>query len=208
MSGDKRSVATDALEVLGTIIPGTKDVGRDAIHLATLAVTSDETMTPCQHVALTPDGKKATSTGKRVGIVDPFLTQMIVPGQKFLVVIYPRKIASLRHVWSHPDIPDDVAPETVKEVVKKVYVTRSGLEYMQSGAIDRLREIADRNFDVDVDVLLRAMDDGYLCDGGKFEGSYGKVTIPEEAWDLFEAVMGRRARYEDRPDDVYFSCSC
>ncbi|EEE06880.1 MULTISPECIES: hypothetical protein [Burkholderia cepacia complex] len=71
-NADKRSVHTDALETLGTIIgPSEK---RDAIHLAVEPVIAAEYLYPGSHVALTPDGK-AYRSPNGVGIVDPFLTR-------------------------------------------------------------------------------------------------------------------------------------
>lgn len=48
MSTDKRSVATDTLETLGSIID--ENAGRDAIHLAVEPSIAAETIYPGQHV--------------------------------------------------------------------------------------------------------------------------------------------------------------
>ena len=98
--GDKRKVSTDALETLGNIIgPNEK---RDAIHLAVEPVIAQEILYPGQNVGA--DG----TTNNPVGIVDPFLkVSKVYPGQRFWLVIYPRQINSLRHVWSHPAFPDE-----------------------------------------------------------------------------------------------------
>lgn len=102
MSADKRSVHTDALAVLGTIIDET--VGRDAIHLAVEPVVAAEKLFPGQDVGIdSADGKATARAAKLVGIVDPFLKGPVYPDQRFLLVVYPRTITSLRHVWEHPD---------------------------------------------------------------------------------------------------------
>lgn len=100
---DKRSVHTDALETLGTIIGD--DEHRDAIHLAVEPVEAGEWLVPGQDISLV-NGKAFNRTGKHVGIVDPFLKEPIAPGQKFWLVVYPRMITSLRHVWTHPSFAD------------------------------------------------------------------------------------------------------
>lgn len=103
---DKRSVHTDALETLGTIIGDNEH--RDAIHLAVEPVEAGEWLVPDQADILV-NGKAFNRTGKHVGIADPFLKEPIAPGQKFWLVVYPRMITSLRHVWTHPafaDVPE------------------------------------------------------------------------------------------------------
>lgn len=105
MSADKRSVHTDALETLGMI--HFKPEARDAIHLAVEPIEAGEDLLPGSHVNIDVDGKaylRCPQTG--VGIVDPFLPHYGVKrGQRFWLVVYPRMITSLRHVWEHPDFP-------------------------------------------------------------------------------------------------------
>lgn len=102
---EKRSVTTDALFTLGTIIG--EGAGRDAIHLAVEPVIAAETLRPGQDIGLQEDGKAAGWVAKHVGIVDPFLKDMVMPGQKFWLIVYPRQITSLRHVWEHPSFPEE-----------------------------------------------------------------------------------------------------
>lgn len=110
-NADNRSVNTDALATLGTIIGPNE--GRDAIHLAVEPVTAGERLTRGDRICLVPDGEggyHALHEGDEkhgrtaaVGIVDPFLTHPTVyPGERFWLVVLPRQITSLRHVWEHP----------------------------------------------------------------------------------------------------------
>src|SRR5690348_4912807 len=99
MSADKRSTHTDALATLGTII---EDGGRDAIHLAVEPIEAGEQLYPGQHIGIV-DGKASTKAKKKLGIVDPFIDGFVPKGQKFWLIVYPRQITSLRHVWEHPD---------------------------------------------------------------------------------------------------------
>jgi len=98
VSGDNRSVTTDALATLGTII---ESGGRDAIHLAVNPTVAGEKLYPGQDVGV--DGTR----NNPVGIVDPFLKAPVLPGEMFWLVVYPRQINSLRHVWTHPAFPDE-----------------------------------------------------------------------------------------------------
>lgn len=113
---DKRSVSTDALETLGTIIgEGEK---RDAIHLAVEPIAAGVKLHAGQDVGIFngkayPAGTVKSAQFKLVGIVDPFLKQPVFPDEKFWLVVYPRQITSLRHVWTHPDFPE--IPEVAVE---------------------------------------------------------------------------------------------
>jgi hypothetical protein len=106
---DKRSVHTDALRTLGTILDPT-DTGnqRDAIHIAVEPVTAVRKLWPGQRIALRTNGQAyiPTDPDHVTGIVDPFLTEAIMPGEKFWFLVLPRTITSLRHVWSHPSFPE------------------------------------------------------------------------------------------------------
>ena len=104
-SADKRTPHTDALDTLGKI--HVYDEHRDAIHLGVEPVTAGEVLKPGDHILL-HDGfayLAHSHKDKTLGIVDPFLLEDVQPGQKFWLVVYPREITSLRHVWEHPDFP-------------------------------------------------------------------------------------------------------
>ncbi len=198
MSGDKRSVATDALEVLGTIITD-KQVGRDAIHLACEPVTAGEAIVPGQDISV-KDGVAWTS-GKWVGIADPFIEMTIQKGARFLCVIYPRKITSLRHVWSHPDFPDHSAemrgsPEWGRKMMAEWIATATHRDddddYSYFGDLQGASP----------EDLIEAMKAGDYFSSGNYEGG-----VPNELWTYFEAITGESAdKYRDK--GFYFSCSC
>lgn len=96
-----RTVATDALETLGSIID--ENQKRDAIHLAVDPVIAVQKLLPGQDVGFVEGGVGLCDNP--VGIVDPFLRRPVLAGQRFWLVVYPRKITSLRHVWAHPNFP-------------------------------------------------------------------------------------------------------
>lgn len=102
MSADSRSVATDALATLGTII--SENEKRDAIHLAVENVVAASKLWPGDHVGFEADGRVGKN-GKLLGIVDPFIAGPVHEGDRFWLIVYPRQISSLRHVWEHPDFP-------------------------------------------------------------------------------------------------------
>lgn len=192
---DKRTVATDALETLGTIITAG---GRDAIHLAVEPVIAEHHMKPGDHVGIV-DGKASRHAERMLGIVDPFLETMVKPGQMFWLVVYPRQITSLRHVWEHPAFPaegaalvqsDDPVAVSRRWIEKFAASIPLGYETVMEGARDY---VADRE---------RGGYGEYLCFGGLLEGE----SVPDEFWPHYERVTGKPV-----PDDhrgSFFTCSC
>lgn len=199
MSADNRKVTTDALETLGTII-GTAEA-RDAIHLAVEPVEAGERLNAGEHIYLR-DGKAYGTTGatgqKLLGIVDPFLADPVKKGQRFWLIVYPRQITSLRHVWAHPDFPDAGMAAPSKYSASEQWI----------------RDFADR-VSLHYDVLMEGAaewvvskgDDGegwgeYLCFGGLLEGE----SVPNEFWNHYDAVTGKTTPETHRGS--FFTCSC
>lgn len=109
MSADNRTPHTDALATLGMI--HTQQEHRDAIHLGVEPVTTRERLLAGQHVAWDDKSKRTVRKVLRgdkdaLGIVDPFLEHSVMPGDYFWLIVYPRQITSLRHVWEHPNFTD------------------------------------------------------------------------------------------------------
>ena len=80
------------------------DRRRDAIHVAVAPVTAAEWLAPGQHVGLIQQGnvELVGPCDRNLGVVDPFLTRDVEPGQRFWLFLYPGTITGLRHVWTHP----------------------------------------------------------------------------------------------------------
>jgi hypothetical protein len=107
MSDDKRTVHTDALETLGMI--HFKTEARDAIHLAVEPVTcGPEHLDPGECIRIIEGKAFGSRRSASTGIVDPFLVHPVKPGEQFWLVVHPRMITSLRHVWEHPAFPKEV----------------------------------------------------------------------------------------------------
>jgi len=192
MSDDivRHTVHTDALDTLGSIIG--PDEARDAIHLAVEPVEAGQTLLPGNHVKFNEMGEAiAAELGKGVGIVDPFLTGVIGKGERFWLVVYPRQISSLRHVWEHPDFPasDGMGPVAKSERWLRDYCLQN---YDAPG------------FDVLVSSARRYIEDGdteqYLYIGG--EDASG--SIDPLVWDHLQNYLGIRSGA--KPE--YFSCAC
>lgn len=80
------------------------DRRRDAIHIAVAPVAAAERLAPGQHVGLVREGnlELVGPCDCAIGIVDPFLTADVEPGQRFWLFLYPNTVTSLRHIWTHP----------------------------------------------------------------------------------------------------------
>ena len=70
-NGDRRSVATDALETLGTLIDDTQK--RDAIHLAVEPVIAGQNLDPGDHITVEGGVAYLTKKGEGLGLLDPLL---------------------------------------------------------------------------------------------------------------------------------------
>lgn len=192
---DSRTVFTDALETLGTIIG--ENEKRDAVHLAVEPVICGlATLQPGYPIKIGSDGKAHYEGSSPVGIVDPFLKNPVYPGERFWLVVMPRQITSLRHVWTHPDfddVKDDIDTEQLLE--KKVsiawmknYAEELGVSYV------RLMEKAE---------YYGSQSGGCRWDwwsSPDFEGHY----ISDEFWEHYENITGIKPVNTDN----FLSCSC
>lgn len=196
---DKRSVATDALETLGNVIDESAG-GRDAIHIAVEPVTAAHLLRPGDHVGLmkTDVGVMATAASEDpVGIVDPFISGNIKPGQMFWLLIYPRKITSLRHVWSHPAFDED----------GPLHSSASPKEASEKWLRDFCASADCPGYEEVVAAALRQVN------GGGRDGEYlhfndrdAHGEIPPEFWHHIEVAFDVEAPKESRAS--YFSCAC
>ncbi len=194
-SDDKRSVSTDALETLGTIID--EGAGRDAIHLAVEPVIAGEDgLQPGQHIGI-QDGHAFSDGVKYVGIVDPFLLRPVRIGERFWLVVFPRQITSLRHVWSHPDFP---------EPSERVKLTTPPTDAERAASEEWLRQYIASHDAPDYHTLIAATVEAQYAgtDYLYIRGQDAHGEIPDEVYDHIERVIGEPL--ENRPG--WFSCSC
>lgn len=184
----------DATATFGSILP--KDVGgRDAVHVAVIAVVANTKLAPGQDIGITnTTGQPETSKGAQpIGIVDPFLEEMVWPGERFWLFLYPRTITSLRHQWAHPALEDAAG----------VYATPAH----KMASKERLEEIAGQ-LGVDYATLIAAttyyaslnVDEGYVG----FGTDINYIDMPSDFWLHFENVTGTVAK--NKP--TTFRCSC
>lgn len=222
-----RPVHTDALATLGNVISDAEK--RDAIHIAVEPVVAAVRLRAGDHVGLLEDGRASHDVefDDLVGIVDPFLSRPVERGERFWLLLYPRQITSLRHVWDHPKFPpsgggfnlmrprsagkaprtqafeDDDKPEPAEPVLVTEVVEAVAL--IDSEAY--LSQKAD-DLDVSLDELIEAAKD-YLVYGSylskpEYESRQGEID--ETFWKHYEIFTGQTADEEER--GTFLTCSC
>lgn len=204
--GDKRSVNTDALATLGTIIG--ENEKRDAIHLAVVPAIAGAHLLRGQDVRLVDGHAIGSSRAAGVGIVDPFLEQYEVkPGQSFWLIIYPRKITSLRHVWSHPAFSDEPEAETVAATTV-LTAPRCTREESEAWLRDYCKNNDCPEYETTIKAAIGEYQGRYNNDGEylTFYGRNAHAEIPPEFWEHVEAATGEKVPAERRAS--WFSCSC
>ncbi|MFO0998975.1 MAG: TIGR02996 domain-containing protein [Planctomycetaceae bacterium] len=194
------------------------DRQRDAIHIALAPVEAAANLSPGQHVGFPypNDRNRVGPTDETIGIVDPFLTQMVKPGERFWLFLYPNTVTGLRHIWSHPAFhPAQASFQDCQEVTSADHPVRS----MRDDFLEALAQDED-------DVETRLVFSDWLDDQGEHDEADRHRKWPaakqwltqfvqennqaddEEAWEkkiTFQDLLefGHRAIAED---DFYFSC--
>lgn len=180
----------DTLRSVGKILDGPAE--RDAVHFAVAPVSTDEMLSPGQHIGITRGKATAAPDVPCVGIVDPFLRSRVMPGDRFWLFLYPGSITSLRHEWTHSafsEAPTVEPPDSEGERSIK-WMADFAEQYGFTGS--RMMEAA-RDY-------LR--DGEYFCDGGTFEGEY----VPDEFWTHYQNITGEKIDPERRNN--FFTCAC
>lgn len=205
MSADNRTVHTDALATLGTILgPNEK---RDAIHIAVEPVIAGHHLLPGAEVGRLPDGTYSPVADKIVGIVDPFIDGRVNKGERFWLLLMPRTVTSLRHVWEHPDFPDDAGKQVTARRVKPAPV--KALEPVEAALTSKewIEQFAS-SIRQSYEDLMAAADrwverEDYTYDNSEsYKGHYEKFR---EFWPHWAVVTGREM---PREPHAFFTCGC
>jgi len=177
------------MALLGKLL-GPEVTGRDAIHVAVVPVTAAEFLSPGEHVGLLGDGKVGNGATPWVGIVDPYLTARVQPGERFFLFLYPRTITSLRHEWTHPAF----APRTTDTTPEgaRAWVEAFAAELDQT--YNRLMAAAD----------LWVLDEEYTYDNSETYKDVDDAKWPT-FWKHYETLTDRKV--EDH-EARFFTCSC
>ena len=82
--------------MIGKLVPDDW-TDRDAIHIAVIPMTADSVLLPGQGVNVGGNHLRPY-----VGIVDPFLQDVVQPGQRFFLFLTPNTVTGITHHWHHP----------------------------------------------------------------------------------------------------------
>lgn len=164
---------------LGSIITG--PANRDAIHvaLAPVVAAATERLQPAQHVGLI-DSETATANGPHVGIVDPFLTGPVMPGERFYLMLYQNTVTGMRHEWRHPAFD----------------------AFAISRARIRIGEIAAGE-GMDEEAFMAIASAGVA---GEYYRLGSDIELPGDFWANYEIVTGKKVKPSDQVSA--FRCSC
>jgi hypothetical protein len=93
--------------VIGHILSDKVNYNRDAIHVPIMPVFALENLNPGDKIRLVKqvDGEAfgATKAKKNpMAVVDPFLTDPVIVGEKFYAWVRPSTVHKLWHEWTHP----------------------------------------------------------------------------------------------------------
>ena len=215
MSADKRSPHTDALETLGTIHKYKER--RDAIHLGVEPVVAGESGLGAGDYLKWENSNRERvvfadpDTDSVIGIVDPFIREPINEGDSFWLIVLPREITSLVHVWEHPSFPsfaesvaEEITFDDLGEEEKKHKVALL-IGDPKAGALEALRGYAEK-LEVSVDELISHAtryqeDNEHFWVGGD---SFYDVVLDEPFWDAYKTYTGNTV--SSTGNFIYCSC--
>lgn len=184
---------------LGKLINQT--TSRDAIHIAVAPVKATCTLKPGQHIGFVDNTNQNVGytdgiiprTIKFIGIVDPFLTEPVKENEWFYMLLYPKTITGLKHVWTHPEfhIEDNnneiiAGSKKESELWLRFYIKNYGGDYN--------------------DVIEAVKNKGSACFGRDL--NYEDFNeYDSEFWKHIQIVLGENLSDEHK-ETVTFRCAC
>lgn len=186
----------DKVPKLGSLITDTQH--RDAVHIAVAPVTAGEELRPGERIGFTGNAFTVGTDARKIGIVDPYLSDNVKKGEQFYMFLLPNTITSLRHEWTHPDFEREEELLKAEPTFQKLSGPTAEEEWVRAYA-DGIGSTYDELM-YGADDYVRSGD--YLVRGGTFEGVY----ITDEFWDKYEIIRKTKLNADDR--DNFLGCSC
>lgn len=178
---------------LGTVPPSNAE--RDAIHVAVIPMRAAELLRPGQRVGIIRPGVAGPSQNV-IGIVDPYLTDVVPKDCPFWLALIPGTVQGMRHHWQHSAFEE--APQSAADVDEDKHKAETWLrEYAyQVSPYDDPGKAFNR--------LIDGLRTGELFFYGTDLHSFGDIDEPEELKrnaELFLGISIDWGRFE-------YSCSC
>lgn len=171
--------------LLGAVPPANSE--RDAIHVAVVPMRASELLRPGQRVGVVGPQMAGPSTDV-VGIVDPYLVDVVPKDGWFWLALLPNTVTGMRHHWIHPAF-EAKAIRTAKEESEtwlKAAADRLGVSY-----VNLISEYSDLE------------NEEYINNGEHIRNVW--YEIQDEFWKHHKIVTGRDVPEEKRGG---FTCSC
>lgn len=168
---------------------------RDAIHLAVVPVKASERLRPGQRVGLLDDGTAGPAT-EVLGIVDPFLEDIVPRGVAFWLRLLPDTVTGMRHCWQHPAFAKEAVADTA----------RSYSEQWLRNYANRMNtyDVEDGDEEAAFDRLIEGLRSGELyARGTDLHGLY-ELRDVDELKEHAETYLGISIDWQD----FRFTCSC
>lgn len=171
---------------IGRLGDGTEK--RDAIHFACAMVQVAMRMLPGDSVQLINNKAVRCVPQDRIGIIDPFLTDVVNENDWVWLILNPGSITDLRHHWTHPAFEE-------QEVINNKKVSEEWLR--------NYCDTTEHSYEEFLSMLEwgSAPDNKY---GYGFGSDPGVYNVPDEFWKHAEIVLGRKLPNHTN----YFSCAC
>lgn len=170
----------------------TKQIERDAIHIAVVPLVAGEKLNPGESFKNRNGAAMAIHCRYRDGVVDPFLQAPLEKGDRFWAFLNPGSITSLRHSWTHPSFDDK---KELWECEEDHYAWLVKFAKKHGFNLDELLSIGDEENPFT----------GGLTKWGDFDDDfYEEKSL---LFEHLEAYLNKRIS-EEIKDNVYFSCTC
>lgn len=183
---------------------------RDAIHIAVCPVEAGVELRPGTEIGIMKGQAFNALPGliQPIGVVDPFLKHVVLPGQRFYMFLFPGSITSLRHEWEHPTLGEvkatPTAPSPDKATSEKwlrEYARRVNSYYCGDGYYGE----KDGGKDTSYEVLMADLAGNSITYHGIDMHDRGDLIDEKKLAHHASVVLGRPVNFDGFE---YFSCSC
>lgn len=164
----------------------TEDI-RDAFHIAVITMKASEMLRPAQRVGILSPGIAGPSENC-IGIVDPFLIDVVPKESKFLLCLLPNTVTGMTHHWKHPIFDSSQESDSVSQSM----ISNDTKNEKQREAEEWIREQCEpleSTFEELTDLNGELLTGQYLSNNSTSISDYW-YDIEEEFWEKIEIYHG------------------